>query len=254
VTPFESLRIKTVTSKGFPRTLVGGVQEVVRRGQVRELFDGVPVLLLAEIPYMMAKFAVFDATSKLAFAVYPQATESVTLSLVVSLLSGMVAGVAASFVSQPSDTILVAVSGESSSSSSSSEPAAAAAGSAAAAINALDAAAMTAGEGVLSGGSSTTTASTAASSSSRVDIPAIVREVLREGGLAGFYKGAVPRAIKSAINIALQFFLYDSCKRLAHVGPDDIKVFFDVMSGLEIGLKDAAPMEVVAKMIETNVR
>jgi Mitochondrial carrier protein len=245
VTPFESLRIKTVTSKGFPKTLVGGVQEVVRRGQVRELFDGVPVLLLAEIPYMMAKFAVFDATSKLAFAVNPQATESVTLSLVVSLLSGMVAGVAASFVSQPSDTILVAVSGESA--SSSSEPPAAT-GSAAAAINALDAAAMTAGEGVLSSGSSTT------ASSSRVDIPAIVREVLREGGLAGFYKGAVPRAIKSAINIALQFFLYDSCKRLAHVGPDDIKVFFDVMSGLEIGLKDAAPMEVVAKMIETNVR
>jgi Mitochondrial carrier protein len=244
VTPFESLRIKTVTSKGFPKTLVGGVQEVVRRGQVRELFDGVPVLLLAEIPYMMAKFAVFDATSKLAFAVYPQATESVTLSLVVSLLSGMVAGVAASFVSQPSDTILVAVSGES---TSSSEPAAATATTAA--INELDAAAMTAGEGVLSSSSSTT-----ASSSSRVDIPAIVREVLREGGLAGFYKGAVPRAIKSAINIALQFFLYDSCKRLAHVGPDDIKVFFDVMSGLEIGLKDAAPMEVVAKMIETNVR
>eukprot|EP00953_Heterococcus_sp_UTEX-ZZ885_P028052 14977-Heterococcus_DN1.PRE.1 len=120
----------------------------------------------------------------------------------------MVAGVAASFVSQPSDTILVAVSGESV--SSSSEPAAATA-----AINALDTAAMTAGEGVLSSGSS---------SSSRVDIPAIVREVLREGGLAGFYKGAVPRAIKSAINIALQFFLYDSCKRLAHVGPDDIKV------------------------------
>ncbi|KAG5185410.1 hypothetical protein JKP88DRAFT_194574 [Tribonema minus] len=205
VTPFESLRIKAVTSPGFPRTLIGGLQEVARRGQTRELFDGVPVLLLAEIPYMMAKFAVFDAASKLAYSLFPQAGESVTLSLLVSLLSGMVAGVAASLVSQPSDTILVAVNGE-------------------------------------------------AEEGGRMDIVGTVRNKLKEGGVAAFYKGSVPRAIKSAINIAIQFFLYDSCKRLAHVGPDDIKVFFDVMSGLEIGLKGAGGMGAVANMIETNMR
>lgn len=51
---------------------------------------GVPVLLLAEIPFMMAKFATFDAFSKLAYSIFPQATESVAASLAVSLVSGMV--------------------------------------------------------------------------------------------------------------------------------------------------------------------
>lgn len=49
-----------------------------------------PVLLLAEIPFMMAKFAVFDAFSKLAYNVFPQAVESVTASLAVSLISGVI--------------------------------------------------------------------------------------------------------------------------------------------------------------------
>lgn len=39
---------------------------------------------------MMAKFAVFDAASKLAYGVFPHATESVGASLAVSLISGMV--------------------------------------------------------------------------------------------------------------------------------------------------------------------
>lgn len=47
-------------------------------------------MLLAEIPFMMAKFATFDAFSKLAYSVFPQATESVAASLAVSLISGMV--------------------------------------------------------------------------------------------------------------------------------------------------------------------
>lgn len=51
---------------------------------------GVPVLLLAEIPFMMAKFATFDAFSKLAYNVFPLAAESVAASLGISLISGMV--------------------------------------------------------------------------------------------------------------------------------------------------------------------
>lgn len=57
---------------------------------VSRFLSGVPVLLLAEIPFMMAKFATFDAFSKLAYNVFPQATESVAASLAISLVSGMV--------------------------------------------------------------------------------------------------------------------------------------------------------------------
>lgn len=51
-----------------------------------------------------------------------------------------------------------------------------------------------------------------------------VKGVYKEGGAGAFYKGALPRALKSALNIAVQFFLYDSLKRLANVSPDDLKV------------------------------
>ncbi|CAN0599084.1 unnamed protein product, partial [Ectocarpus sp. 12 AP-2014] len=50
-----------------------------------------------------------------------------------------------------------------------------------------------------------------------VGIIETVKQVYEEGGAAAFYKGALPRAAKSALNIALQFFLYDSLKRLANV-------------------------------------
>lgn len=51
-----------------------------------------------------------------------------------------------------------------------------------------------------------------------------VESVYRNGGPAAFFKGTVPRALKSALNIALQFFLYDSLKRIANVSADDLKV------------------------------
>eukprot|EP00904_Undaria_pinnatifida_P009784 jgi/Undpi1/5936/HiC_scaffold_2.g01210.m1 len=188
VTPFETLRIKTVTVPNFPRTLVGAFSEVVSTGRAKDLVAGVPVVLLAEIPFMMAKFAVFDAFSKLAYSTFPQAAESVAASLAVSLVSGVVAGVAASLVSQPSDTILVEVSDK-------------------------------------EGGSA--------------NIVDTVKDLYKAGGASAFYKGSTARALKSALNIALQFFLYDSLKRLADVAPDDLKVFFDVMSGLEMGAKEA---------------
>lgn len=51
-----------------------------------------------------------------------------------------------------------------------------------------------------------------------------VKGVYEQGGMKAFFKGALPRALKSALNIALQFFLYDSLKRIANVAPDDLKV------------------------------
>lgn len=58
-----------------------------------------------------------------------------------------------------------------------------------------------------------------------------VKDVYKEGGAGAFYKGALPRAAKSALNISLQFFLYDSLKRLANVAPDDLKVCVCVGGG-----------------------
>lgn len=57
-----------------------------------------------------------------------------------------------------------------------------------------------------------------------------MKGVYKDGGASAFYKGSVPRALKSALNIAVQFFLYDALKRIADVAPDDLKVIGCVTS------------------------
>lgn len=57
-----------------------------------------------------------------------------------------------------------------------------------------------------------------------------MKDLYKAGGASAFYKGSTARALKSALNIALQFFLYDSLKRLADVAPDDLKVMGCVAS------------------------
>jgi solute carrier family 25 phosphate transporter 3 len=215
VTPFESLRIRAVTEKGFPNSLAAGFAEVARKGELPQLFEGLPALLLAEVPYCMAKFGVFNAASKLAYLAFPQASESVALGLGVSLLSGMLAGVAASLVSQPGDTIMTYVTGGHGGATPAQED-----------------------EGdeleLLVEDAAPVSVAVAPASREVVDIPTALRTLLADGGIGRLYQGSVPRAIKSALNIALQFFLYDALKRLVSVSPDDIKVFFDALSGIEI--------------------
>ena len=169
-----------------PMGMVATVGQMLKEGSLGELYAGLGPAVVGEIPFMMAKFAVFDAVSKAIYAVYPTASETVALSLTVSLLSGMTAGVAAAAISQPFDTL-------------------------------------------------TTKVTQYSQIKRKGGIVVAVKDIYGKGGLKGFFKGTFPRAVKSAANIALQFFLYDFSKRALHVSADDIKVFFDVISGLETG-------------------
>lgn len=169
-----------------PMGMVATVGQMAKEGSLGELYAGLGPAVVGEIPFMMAKFAVFDAVSKAIYAVYPTASETVALSLTVSLLSGMTAGVAAAAISQPFDTL-------------------------------------------------TTKVTQYSQMKRKGGIVLAVKDIYGKGGVKGFFKGTFPRAVKSAANIALQFFLYDFSKRALHVSADDIKVFFDVISGLETG-------------------
>lgn len=187
VTPFEALRIRSVTVEGFKDDLIESFKQVAREQGVLQLFAGLAPTIIGEIPFMMTKFAVFDAVSKALYSIFPMAEETVGLSLIISLVSGMTAGVAAAVVSHPFDTLTTRVAKYAQLRQSG-------------------------GGGVL----------------------AAVKDIYDQGGLEGFFKGTVPRALKSAANIALQFFLYDFLKRALHISTDDLKLFFDVMSGLEV--------------------
>lgn len=69
-------------------------------------YDGLSTLLVRQVFFGMMKFLVFDYFADFVFDLQPALAEKVETQLLVSLLSGAVAGVASSIVSQPADTIL----------------------------------------------------------------------------------------------------------------------------------------------------
>jgi len=184
VAPFEALRIRSVAVEGYPKSLSGCFQKVVKDGNLPELWEGAPVLVCQELPFITTKFATFNAVTQLVYGLYPSLGDQVSTTLLVSLFSGMFAGVVAALVSQPLDTINIKINSKADKE-----------------IN---------------------------------TIPKAARALLAEGGPARLYKGALPRAVKSAVNIAVQFFTYDACKTALHVTADELKLFFDVLSGLQL--------------------
>ena len=59
--------------------------------------------------------------------------------------------------------------------------------------------------------------------------------IAKEEGVSALFAGATTRAIYIATLSAVQFFLYEFAKQLLHISPGDLLLFFDVLSGLEIG-------------------
>lgn len=69
-------------------------------------YAGFGPILFKQVPYTMAKFVVFEKVSEAAFNVFPKKDLSDAAQTGVNLGSGLIAGFAAAFVSQPADTML----------------------------------------------------------------------------------------------------------------------------------------------------
>lgn len=98
----------TVSQPDFAKGLFDGFTRIVRQEGVFALYKGLPPLLLKQVPYTMAKFSVFEMTSELVYKTlpYPRSEMSNSSQLIISLGSGIVAGVASAVISQPADTVL----------------------------------------------------------------------------------------------------------------------------------------------------
>jgi len=106
--PLEAVRIRSVSDKTFPQSLGGGFAEMLKRDGVMGFYAGLGPILMKQIPYTMAKFAVQGMTAE---AIYNSmgstpAQNSSGTNVAVSLASGVVAGVAAAIISHPADTLL----------------------------------------------------------------------------------------------------------------------------------------------------
>mmetsp|Transcript_66905 Transcript_66905/g.160196 ORF Transcript_66905/g.160196 Transcript_66905/m.160196 type:complete len:679 (-) Transcript_66905:88-2124(-) len=107
VCPAEACRIRMVAD---PSLRGKGLMEVVDIVSAQDgpgyFYDGLPTILARQVLFGMMKFLVFDYFGDFIFDLFPRLADAIETQLLVSLVSGAVAGVVSSIVSQPADTIL----------------------------------------------------------------------------------------------------------------------------------------------------
>eukprot|EP00286_Rhodomonas_abbreviata_P029059 CAMPEP_0181293116 /NCGR_PEP_ID=MMETSP1101-20121128/2889_1 /TAXON_ID=46948 /ORGANISM="Rhodomonas abbreviata, Strain Caron Lab Isolate" /LENGTH=338 /DNA_ID=CAMNT_0023397673 /DNA_START=23 /DNA_END=1039 /DNA_ORIENTATION=+ len=107
--PLEATRIRLVSEPTFANGLAGGAKRLMaEEGIIKGFYSGFGPILLKQIPYTMAKFAVQgDAAERIAGSMGKELSElKGATKLGVSLGSGVIAGVAAAIISHPADTLL----------------------------------------------------------------------------------------------------------------------------------------------------
>ncbi|KAJ1419699.1 mitochondrial carrier domain-containing protein [Ochromonadaceae sp. CCMP2298] len=107
--PLEATRIRLVSQPSFATGLVSGASRLMaEEGMLKGFYSGFGPILLKQIPYTMAKFAVQgEAADRIADSMGKTVADlQGGTKLGVSMVSGVIAGVAAAIISHPADTLL----------------------------------------------------------------------------------------------------------------------------------------------------
>jgi len=105
--PLEATRIRLVSQPDFANGLIGGFTKILKNEGIGAFYSGFGPILFKQVPYTMAKFVVYEKTAELIYqTIVDKKTASPGLNTTVNLGSGLIAGFAAAFVSQPADTML----------------------------------------------------------------------------------------------------------------------------------------------------
>ena len=179
------------------------------------MWIGLLPLLVRQVTFGSMKFLVFDYFPPAFYAAFPAVERAAmdpsdftgfagalapAVPLVVSFLSGAVAGVLATFISQPGDAILTRMAQDTKN------------------TGALESARqLWRGEPMNGAGCEGLRGSSPAPSSTG-------------GGLAPFFAGLGPRSLWAGAVISGQFLLYDAFRSFAHVSPKDLTEVLDVLS------------------------
>ena len=107
--PLEATRIRLVSNPKYASGLLSAFPKIIKDdGVLKGFYSGFFPILLKQVPYTMAKFAVQGAAAEAIYSATGTnvATSSDNYKMAVSLGSGTVAGVAAAIISHPADTLL----------------------------------------------------------------------------------------------------------------------------------------------------
>jgi solute carrier family 25 phosphate transporter 3 len=107
--PLEATRIRLVSNPSFANGLLPAATRLLKEeGILKGFYSGFGPILLKQVPYTMAKFAVQGSAAEfLATSMGKNLADlQGATKLGVSLVSGVIAGVAAAIISHPADTLL----------------------------------------------------------------------------------------------------------------------------------------------------
>lgn len=106
--PLEATRIRLVSQPTFASGLASGFSRILREEGIGSFYNGFTPILFKQIPYNIAKFLVFERAAEGVFKSYgkPRTELNQGELTAINLSSGIIAGLAAAFVSQPADTLL----------------------------------------------------------------------------------------------------------------------------------------------------
>ncbi|KAF8710976.1 Mitochondrial carrier, partial [Rhizoctonia solani] len=106
--PLEATRIRLVSQPTFANGLLGGFARIAKEEGFRGFYSGFGPILFKQVPYTMAKFAVYEVVFEKAVQATgkPKSELSPGTLSALNLGSGLMAGFAAAVISQPADTLL----------------------------------------------------------------------------------------------------------------------------------------------------
>ena len=106
--PLEAVRIRSVSDPEFCDGLVDGFQKMAATEGVGGFYAGLLPILAKQIPYTCAKFVVQGSVADNIYASMGKTPADCSggTNISISLLSGVVAGVASAIISHPADTLL----------------------------------------------------------------------------------------------------------------------------------------------------
>lgn len=106
--PLEATRIRLVSQPSFANGLASGFLRIAREEGIGGFYAGFGPILFKQVPYTMAKFAVFEVASEKILHALGRTKASLTQGeqTGLNLGAGLIAGMAAAVISQPADTLL----------------------------------------------------------------------------------------------------------------------------------------------------
>jgi solute carrier family 25 phosphate transporter 3 len=104
--PLEATRIRLVSEPTFANGLIGGFGKILKTEGVGAFYSGFGPILFKQVPYTMAKFAVFEKVNEAIYQRVDKSQASSGMQTTINLGSGVIAGFAAAIISQPADTML----------------------------------------------------------------------------------------------------------------------------------------------------